>query len=159
MALSVTLENKLRYLLTKDVGIERIAESADSSFAESIPTDADSVWSYSIELPTLPGVTVDLNDLENGMKDAFAFDLIYSFWIKNTSDNRAIFKPLAGGTGWLALVSSSSPFLYIPGNSVLHITSVDGYDVDVGVGDFQLISDTASLATVEIILIGRARES
>jgi len=68
MSLSVTIENKLRYLLTKDVGIERIAESADSSFDGGLPTDADSVWSYSIELPTLPGVTVDLNDLENGIR-------------------------------------------------------------------------------------------
>ena len=159
MSLSVTIENKLRYLLTKDVGIERIAESADSSFDGGLPTDADSVWSYSIELLTLPGVTVDLNDLENGMKDAFAFDLIYSFWIENTSDNRAIIKPLAGGTGWLGLLSTSSAILYVPGNSVMHITSVDGFVVDVGAGDLQFISNTASLATVEIILIGRARES
>jgi len=85
--------------------------------------------------------------------------LIYSFWIENTSDNRAIIKPLAGGTGWFGLLSTSSAILYVPGNSVMHITSVDGFVVDVGAGDLQFISDTASLATVEIILIGRARES
>ena len=154
-----THEIKVKGSIRREYPPASVGLNAIGDFNPSLsPTQ---IYTVSVEdVPTLPGVDLDLNVLVNALGEAFSFESVLSLWIKNTASvGDLLIKPKSGGTGWLVLLNAATAFIRIPPLGLLVCASETGWDVAEGAGVLQIISDSVDLASCEFIVSGIERES